>query len=128
MADDNGDEEEEVEGSEHMHPSLAFIPFSAPTQEQIERHQMAVTASQHETYRLFGELEVDQLKNLRLMLHVINCNTDGPNPTGEHFEGVASGVLFGKYNLCLACGVDHDKELNEMKEVTDDDGVDNAGS
>lgn len=109
---------EPEEDPEEMEPEHEHVPvvglFRQPSAEEIERHNMAVSAAQHEVYGIFAGLDKDQLHGLQTLLHTINCSASEPSAAGEYFEGLTKGLLYGKHNLCPACGIDHDKETADL--------------
>lgn len=107
MADENEDCPEE--------PHVHVMPLQfGPSPEQIEQMRMQQVAFKHDMYRLFSELEEDQLQSLRSLLHVC-ADPDGGHAYAEHFEGIAVGILHAKHGVCISCNVNHDKEASDLE-------------
>ena len=98
-----------------------FGPFHQPTEEEIEQHkrqqeryEMQMDEFRHGHQRLFEELNEEQLTHLKTMMQII---AGGDMETGRalaaSWEGQASMALKMRFNICVAHGVDHEKELQE---------------
>lgn len=73
---------------------------------EFDRQQMLTTSMQHDIARLFREQTLDNLRTMRILLHLIAAS-----PLASAFyEGVAATILEEKFNVC-ACGSDHDEDL-----------------
>jgi hypothetical protein len=81
-------------------------------QEAFERHRMSVEEFQHSFQRLFEELDEDQLKTIRTAFHAL-LDTTG-SPLAGQWEGMVAWQLKTRFNICVTCGVDHDKELSDQ--------------
>lgn len=111
---------------------MHFFPFSfePPNEEEQaemraahERHQMAIDDFRHGFQRLFSELDQDQLRTLRTMLHILSEQT--PNLNASGWEGMISWELKARFNICVSCGVNHEEEFadpaaSQKEEVTPD--------
>lgn len=97
---------------EYDNPEDAIRAAHAHQQQHIETHR-------HELRRLFTELGEDQLNTLTDFLGVLATSGREAAGTAAYFHGVGKIYLETRFNICSACGVDHDKAVQEMgdKEV-----------
>lgn len=109
MSDENENENEH----EHPHGFAAF--FNGPSREQLEqlqeRAKMEQLAASHETRQFLDGLTLEQLKKLSALFNLAHT-TEGESAL--YFMGLITGFIDLKFKVCLACGVDHDKELGDM--------------
>ena len=85
---------------------FGIIPPDPLREQRIDAHR-------HETREFLMSLKPDQL----IMLIEIIRVTSGSPQAGERFLGMISIILDLKHKLCVACGKDHDKMLEEMAEA-----------
>lgn len=98
--------------NEHEHEHHFQFPFLlGPTPEQIEHARMNHDMNAHETRQFFDGLTVEQLKKLSGLFSMCYAS-DGD--AAQYFSGIITGFLDQKFNLCLACGKNHDEELNNF--------------
>ena len=83
--------------------------------QEMDRHQMATDAMQHDVSRFFRELSVDHLKTLRFLMHACSCSAQA----AAFYEGVAATHLTLIHNVC-ACGEDHDADAHALLEPSED--------
>jgi hypothetical protein len=88
-------------------------------QEAFERHRMSIEEFQHSFQRLFEELDEDQLKTLRTAFHAL-IDTTG-SPLAGQWEGMIAWQLKIRFNICVTCGIDHDKELTGQADHKSDE-------
>lgn len=81
---------------------------------EFDRQQMLTTSMQHDISRLFREQSLDNLRTLRILLHLIA----GSPLASAFYEGVTATILEEKFHVC-ACGDDHDEDLAEVLGVDD---------
>lgn len=109
---------------EFQFPFGGFIPIRPMSQEEVEaaksqqeRHEMEVSAFQHDWQRLIEDLSEDQLRTLRTMMHI--CGSQ-QNPSAFTFEAAITWQLKAAHGICATCGVNHDNELHdEVKNEVD---------
>lgn len=76
---------------------------------EFDRQQMLTTSMQHDIARLFREQTLDNLRTMRILLHLIAAS-----PLASAFyEGCVAMMLEERWNVC-ACGSDHDEDLAEV--------------
>jgi hypothetical protein len=97
--------------------SFFGFPFQPPSEEEQEemrqahdRNQMALDEFRHSFQRLFDELDKDQLRTFATMLNLV-VNATG-SVLAASWEGMALQSLKTRYNVCIACGVNHDEEVH----------------
>ena len=78
--------------------------------EALDQQSMILTSSHHDVQRLFSELSVEHLK---LVISILAHLGGNGNPQAAYLQGLASGALVYKHNICSGCGRDHDKEAEE---------------
>ncbi len=76
----------------------------------LDQQNMVLTSSHHDVQRLFSELSVEHLK---LMIGILSHLGITGSPQAAYLQGLASGALYYKHNVCSGCGRDHDKEAEE---------------
>lgn len=76
----------------------------------LDQQNMILTSSHHDVQRLFGELSVEHLK---LVIGILAHLGGSGSPQAAYLQGLASGALYYKHNICSGCGRDHDKEAEE---------------
>lgn len=74
------------------------------------KRQLEATASQHELFSFLGDLNNDQLRILDRFLTAIFAS-ESRRATIVYYQGVIQSMRHEKFNICVACDVDHDKEL-----------------
>jgi len=90
---------------------------------RAHEHQMQhIEAHRHEVRRLFTELSQEHLSTLNDFLAIIATSGDQAAGTAAHFHGVAKIYLESRFNICSACGVDHDKAAQELKDKEEESG------
>ena len=94
------------------HP-FEFI-FGAPTPEQLEEHKrrhdqahMEQQSLRHEVASYIDDLSMEQLKIFRAIISAVS----GDEGYGQYMMGQLTAMLHVKYGLCVACGLNHDEEL-----------------
>lgn len=100
------------EDENHNPPAFVFALGTQPSPEQIEQMQQQAKVAKHEMYRVFGELKEDQLQALRGLFNI--CSSPDGKMYAEHFEGIAVGILHARFDICITCGVNHEKEAFEL--------------
>lgn len=98
------------ENENQPHPHFMQF-FMGPTPEQVEHARMNHEANAHETRQFFMSLNADQLRKLRGLLDVC-YQTEGA--AALNFMGITTALLDSKFDMCLACGKNHDKELADF--------------
>jgi hypothetical protein len=97
-----------------MHgPFFQFEPPSEEEQARIndlqEKNRMRLDEFYHAHQRLFEELDLDQLQSLKQMFNFIVQSTN--SPMAASWEGMIAHALKVRFNICITCNVDHDKEV-----------------
>lgn len=94
---------------------------SQPSEEEIEamkqyhqRQQMQMDEFRHAHQRLFEELNEDQLMALKHMFHFIVESS--ASILAAQWDGEAAHALKARFNICMTCGVNHDKEVQAPEE------------
>lgn len=80
---------------------------------QLDRAEMSADATRHDVLRFFDELDPEQLKTFRMLIH--HCASDESGRYASHLEGLISGVLQYKHGLCMGCGKKHDDPSELIK-------------
>src|SRR6478735_3265732 len=99
--------------------------FEPPTEEELaemkrqhEIEHMRQDEFRHGFQRLFEELDETQLSSLKTMMHWIVASQ---SPLlAATWEGMAAHALKARFNICITCGVDHDKEAPVPEEKKTD--------
>lgn len=112
MADDDDNNEEPkfefIGNPEDLPPPLrALISHVAARQDQDE---MAVDANVHSIYRLFDELDQEQLKTLYGLINI--CGGEAERAT--YYLGYINAKMETKFNLCPGCHKNHDEDLKDI--------------
>ncbi len=104
-------------------PGGFFLPFPIqPDPDTLERiraaqdhEQMIVEDYHHGTARLFESLSEEQLVAQKTMLHVIAANCeDRDRAIPAYYEGIITGILAVKHNVCIGCHRNHDKVMADQ--------------
>lgn len=97
------DEPELQEGTFHIHPNL---------QQLFDQHALHGEEQAHSARRFLLDLDKEQLRALRgIVLGTLNDPSNG-----FAYVGSITTLLDLKENLCMACGKDHDADLQDMAE------------
>lgn len=95
---------------------MTFFGFTGPTPEQQaeleqkeERLRMEYDVFKHSFVRLFDELSEDQLVTFKLLLRILAGNDN--RLLASEWQGMASQALKVRFNICPACDVNHDTEM-----------------
>lgn len=99
---------------ENEHPHVHGMIFG-PSPEQMkamqDQAQMAYVAIRHGIDSMVRGLNKDDLISLRCLLQNIS---EGENyKLATFYEGKISAILEVKYNMCGACGVDHEQAMHD---------------
>lgn len=81
--------------------------FAEALERSISLAQMDGEATRHEVMRLFEELGLEQLANVRRVLTAIACS-ENPGEQAHYWMGFLTALLHGR-GVCAACGIDHSK-------------------
>lgn len=76
----------------------------------MDHTTMAATTTFHDFQRLFAEMTPEHLRSIMLIFRYIASEGSVP---ASYFEGLASGSLMYKHNICCSCFVNHEEELQE---------------
>lgn len=87
-----------------------------------EHHQQHIDVHLHELRRLFTELDQEHLFTLTDFLGNLSTSGDQAAGTAAHFYGIGKVYLESRFNVCSACGVDHDQAAKNLKDSAADDG------
>lgn len=103
----------------------------------VDQQNMILTSSHHDIQRLFSELSVEHLQMMVGIFRHLALENSGRS--SGYLEGLASGALAYKHNICSGCGRDHDAEAEETLapktkvedaleriNITSDEDIDNA--
>lgn len=90
-----------------------FMSMYPLNEEDMQRIQMEKTEYRHAMFRLFDELNEEQLIQM-VKLFDICSDEDNGHKMADHYQGVTMGILHLKHNVCLSCGVNHDREASEL--------------
>jgi hypothetical protein len=90
--------------------SSLFMQLPEEIRHVIEHQVMHAEQTAHDVRDFFEGLDEQQLRNLRGLFVVIN---NSPEAT-HYYMGLIGGYLALKYNVCIACSKNHDKDLEEM--------------
>lgn len=130
--EDHEHDDEEESPSMAAHPSrgggvpMVMTPQGLMTEEQWKHMQLAEQSYLHDMYRIFDELNEDQMTAFKRLMHAV---THQGTDLAEHLEGIATGILYTKFNVCMTCGINHMKELEQeviSERAGDDDGGDDS--
>lgn len=91
-------------------PDAFYMQMPAEIREMIDHQRMHAETSAHETRDFLEDLDEGQLRKFRGILSVFA----GHPESVPYYMGLIGGLLATKYNLCLACSKNHDKDLEEM--------------
>lgn len=69
----------------------------------------------HAVQRLMTEMDQDSLITLKTMLHYVVHESN--SPVAAYWEGVVTGSLTHRFNICSAHGVNHDEEAEQELRV-----------
>jgi hypothetical protein len=83
---------------------------------QVERQHLAIVTSHHDIQRMLEELSLEHLLVFHGIFH--HLASEG-NHKSAYLEGLAVGVLRFKHNICGACGRNHDEDLQEQMEPSE---------
>lgn len=83
----------------------------------VEHQQQHVDVHQHAIRRLFTELPEEHLTTLNDVFAVMAASGDQAANTAAVFHGATRVYLETRFNLCSACGIDHDKAAEEIAET-----------
>jgi len=89
---------------------MTFV-FMSP--EDADRHRQQHAVSAHELNRLLHELPIDQLKTLEMLIDWL-AMAEEPGRIASHMSGRITAVLEARFNICAACGKNHDKDLENL--------------
>lgn len=108
-------------------PSMGFpVPFEdlpPHIQEEIMRHQASAEDYRHGVARLFEESSKEHLLVLQAIFHNISGTSEGGGAAlASYYEGIIGVTLQKRFNICLACGVDHDEALKDFTGKVDEGG------
>jgi hypothetical protein len=78
--------------------------------ENFNRFQIQADDYRHSILRFISEADYDHLVTVRNMMHNITWAAR-PDIFSAHYEGWLAMELQKRFNICAACNVDHDKEL-----------------
>lgn len=95
---------------EHHHHAPMFAFQMGPTPEELEQARMSQEAVGHETRQFLDKLTVDELDLLSKIIRTVSIS----EASGPFYAGLITGIRQQKFNVCLACGRDHDADLAEM--------------
>lgn len=87
-----------------------------------EHHQQHIDVHLHELRRLFTELNKEHLSTLTDFLGNLSTSGDQAAGTAAHFYGIGKVYLESRFNVCSACGVDHDQAAKDLKDKAASDG------
>lgn len=90
----------------------------AQIQAQYDLDQMRGDAYRHEIHSILESMNEDQLRLFAHVLHNITSVDTAEEKTTHSawYEGIIAGVLMRRFNICPACGLDHDKAAADMAE------------
>lgn len=74
------------------------------------RQEIAAADYRHSIIRLISESDYDNLITLRNLLHNMTWAAR-PDIFSAYYESQVASELQTRFNICSACGVDHDKEV-----------------
>jgi protein-arginine kinase activator protein McsA len=81
--------------------------------EDAERHVAESDAVRHEFTRFLNELHDDGLRMIETMLDGM-ATSDHPARMAAFFSGKIGQIRETRFNICTACGKNHDKDLEEL--------------
>jgi hypothetical protein len=87
--------------SDENSPQFVFNPPA----EMMEQFHISVEVTAHETRQFFLELKPEQL----IKLGGLMANTKGH--ASHYYQGLITMLLDQRYNICFACGENHDEEI-----------------
>lgn len=86
---------------------------------QMDRQKMEQDVDSHAVKGFLEGLTLEQLKMLRGMIHSVEHAQRHDMSVGSYYTGLITGVMAYKHNVCIACGVDHDQQIEEVLSVSD---------
>jgi hypothetical protein len=96
---------------DHEHHGPHMFAFQVgPTPEQVEQMRMGAEASAHDVRAFLDGMTSDQLHMFGRVLRAIA----GDESAATYYVGMTLGLLHAKFNICLACGKNHDEALADM--------------
>lgn len=81
----------------------------ARMKEAQDRREMEISAFQHDFQRLFEELPEEQLRVIRTMMQLVECEH---NINAAKWEAMIAWAMKVRFGTCVTCGVNHDTELH----------------
>jgi hypothetical protein len=91
------------------------IPLDPEMVAQIQRerdlHRMSHDQMRHDSYQVLHTLNEEQLKMFSVMLAVMSSQE---SVYATYLDGYVDGLLEQKYNVCPACGRNHDELPPDM--------------
>ena len=108
MSDENDSNDEEPQAF------FAAVPIPAEMQAAIQAQhdhaQMHHNSTLHSLYGMFEDIKIEHLEQIKLIFHNLG---DSPQALG-YWEGVISSVIARRKDICIACGVNHEAQLQDM--------------
>ena len=96
-------------------PSFIFGELPEEVKQEALRHQASADEYRHTVARMFDEMPEDHLKAILGIMHnLTNLPSRQAMGLASFYEGIAAGKLHQRFNICIGCGLDHDKALNDM--------------
>jgi hypothetical protein len=90
--------------------SMIYMQMPPEVREMIEHQKMHAEANGHQALDFLNGLSEDQLKTFRGIVSGIGAIPDSV----PYYIGLVGGLLYQKFNICLACGKNHDKDLADL--------------
>jgi len=90
------------------------IPISeihAEMERQFDLHKMDATEKRHKVYEFIDSLGKEQLSSLGTLVRAF---AEDGSSYAKFIDGYVSAIAKEKFDLCPACGENHDEMLNEM--------------
>lgn len=119
MADDDHDHDEDDDQNFTGLPGMVFGALPPEIRKQMENAQahaeMEMSASVHGHINLIDSLDEDALVYFRsVMGHVADHGDQSSDQAASWHAGFYAAVLWKRFGICPACGVNHDKEAHEL--------------
>jgi hypothetical protein len=101
---------------------MMFSPDDLPDEirVQIDRHRMEHSEASHAVYRLFEELNEDQIETLARLLRGVA----GDESMASYYIGILAAQSARRTGNCLACGRNHEADAHALADGSAGPGVD----
>jgi hypothetical protein len=111
--------DDEHEG--HQHGGAFLIDPSAlmaEAQRAHDLHRMSADSMKHGVMKMLRGLDQEQMEAFSQMVRVFAIEEDAAY--AKYVHGIITALLEGKYNICMACGVDHEKAEKDLLSTASD--------